>query len=262
MDLGLDGNAALCTAASSGLGLASATALAREGADVAICGSTEPHVDEAREQLRTAGDGDVLAVQADITNSNHVAAVVEEVAEEFGGLDHVVTSAGGPPSGPFTAQADRDWYGAYDMLVMSVVWTLREARPHLVDSEAGSVVAITSRSIREVIDDLILSNAVRRAVIGIVKTVSREFAPEARANAVLPGAHETGRIEELIEDSVDRGEYPDYEAGYEDWASDVPLDRIGNPGELGDVVAFLASPRASYVNGAALAVDGGSMRSV
>lgn len=205
MDLELDGNAALCTAASSGLGLASATALAREGADVAVCGSTETHVDEAREQLQAAGDGDVLAVQADITNSSHVAAVVEE---------------------------------------------------------AGSVVAITSRSVREVIDDLVLSNAVRRAVIGMVKTVSREFAPDVRTNAVLPGAHETGRIEDLIEDSVDRGEYPDYEAGYEDWASDVPLARIGDPGELGDVVAFLASPRASYVNGAALAIDGGSLRSV
>jgi NAD(P)-dependent dehydrogenase (short-subunit alcohol dehydrogenase family) len=102
---------------------------------------------------------------------------------------------------------------------------------------------------------------VRRAVVGLVKTVSREMAPAIRANAVLPGAHETSRIRELIEAAVERGEVDDYDAGYRDWASDVPLDRIGDPEELGDVVAFLSSPRASYVNGATLAIDGGSMRS-
>lgn len=261
MDLELDGNAALCTAASSGLGLASAEALAREGADVAVCGRTAPHLDDARERLRAAGTGDVLAVQADITDPDQVAAFVEETAETFGGIDHVVTSAGGPPSGPFLETSDRDWYSAYDMLVMSVVRTLADAYPYLSDSEVGSVVAITSRSVREVIDGLVLSNAVRRTVVGLVKTVSREFAPEVRANAVLPGAHETDRIENLIEAGVERGEYADYEAGYEDWAGDVPVGRIGRPGELGDTVAFLASPRASYVTGATLAVDGGSMRS-
>jgi len=262
MDLELEGSVTLCTAASSGLGLASATALAREGANVAVCGQTETHLDDAREQLRAEGTGDVLAIKADITDPDHVAAFVEETVDEFGGLDHVVTSAGGPPSGPFLDQNDRDWYQAYDMLVMSVVWTLREVYPHLVESETGSVVAITSRSVQEVIDGLVLSNAVRRTVIGLVKTVSREFAPEVRANAVLPGAHETARIENLIETAVERGEYEDYSAGYEDWSADVPLDRVGDPQELGDTVAFLASPRASYVTGATLAVDGGSSRSV
>jgi NAD(P)-dependent dehydrogenase (short-subunit alcohol dehydrogenase family) len=262
MDLELEGNTALCTAASSGLGLASARSLAREGADVAVCGRTAAHVDEAREELRAAGSGEVYAVQADITDPDQVAAFVEETAATVGGIDHVITSAGGPPAGGFAEQTERDWYRAYDMLVMSVVWTLREVRPYLVDSAVGSVVAITSRSVREVIDDLVLSNAVRRAVVGLVKTVSREFGPDVRANAVLPGAHETGRIEELIEDGVERGEFPDYDAGYADWAEGVPLERIGDPSELGDVVAFLASPRASYVTGAALAVDGGAMRSV
>jgi len=143
---------------------------------------------------------------------------------------------------------------------MSYVWTTRCARPHLEDG-GGSIVAITSRSVREVIDDLVLSNAVRRAVIGLVKTQSREFAPEVRVNAVLPGAHETARIEELIDAAVERGEYDDYEAGLRDWGSDVPLGRIGDPDELGDVVAFLSSDRASYVSGTALPIDGGSLRS-
>ncbi len=261
MDLKLAGSAILCTAATSGLGLASATAFAREGADVAVCGRTTDHIDDARETLGEIGDGDVLAVEADITNPDHIAAFVEQTAEEFGGIDHVVTSAGGPPSGPFEELADRDWYQAYDMLVMSVVWTLREAAPHLRESETGTLVAITSRTVREVREGLLLSNAVRRAVAGLVKTASREMAPDIRANAVLPGAHETARIEELIEAAVERGEVADYDAGYRDWADDVPLERIGDPEELGDVVAFLSSPRASYVNGASLAIDGGAMRS-
>ncbi len=261
MDLGLDGDTALCTAASSGLGYASAAALAREGANVAICGYTPEHVERAGQQLRKlAGDDAVLAVEADITDPDELAAFVETTVAEFGGLDRVVTSAGGPPSGPFRETDNRDWYQAYDMLVMSVVWTLREAHPHLADG-GGSVVAITSRTVREVADGLVLSNSVRRGVIGLIKTVAREFGPAVRANAVLPGAHETGRIEELIEAAVERGEVSDYEAGYQDWAADVPLDRIGEPGELGDVVAFLASDRASFVNGAALPVDGGSTRS-
>ena len=228
---------------------------------MAICGTTPEHVDETREELAAAGEGDILAVEADITDPDHVGAFVEETVETFGGLDHVVTSAGGPPRGPFTTMEDRDWYGAYDMLVMSAVWTLREARPQLVESEAGSIVAITSRTVQEVSDGLLLSNAVRRGVIGLVKTVAREFAPEVRANAVLPGAHETARIENLIEAAVERGDASSYEDAYDSWAADVPLERIGEPGELGDAVTFLASERASYINGATLAIDGGSMRS-
>ncbi|MBX0322501.1 SDR family oxidoreductase [Halomicroarcula sp. F13] len=260
MDLELDGNAALCTAATSGLGLASAERLASDGANVAVCGTTPDHVDRARERLEAAGDGDVLAVQADITDRDEVEALVEETVETFGGLDHVVTSAGGPAPGPFLDTTEREWYGAYDVLVMSVVWTTRFAYPYLRESEAGTIVNITSRSVAEVIDDLVLSNAVRRAVIGLMKTQAREFAPEVRVNAVLPGAHETPRIEELVEDAVERGEYDSYEAGIESW-SDAPLGRVGQPDELGDVVAFLSSARSSYVTGVSLPVDGGSMRS-
>lgn len=261
MELGLDGNTALCTAASSGLGYASAESLAADGANVAICGRTEEHIETAGEQLRSTGDGDVLAVRADITDPHHIEAFVEQTVDRFGGIDHVVTSAGGPPSGPFVEMNDRDWYQAYDVLVMSVVWTLRETYPYLQESSEGSVVAITSRTVREAADGLVLSNAVRRSVVGLVKTLSREFAPEVRVNTVLPGAHETGRIKDLIEAAVERGEFDNYEDGYADWADDIPLDRIGQPRELGDVVTFLTSERASYVTGAALPVDGGSLRS-
>ncbi|WP_348613234.1 SDR family oxidoreductase [Halobaculum rarum] len=260
MDLRLDGNTALVTASSSGLGFASAASLAAEGANVVICGRTPDRLDEAEAALAEE-PGEVLAVEADVTDRDDVAALVEATVGEFGGLDHVVTSAGGVPPGTFDEMTDEQWRGAFDTLVMSAVWTLREARPHLTDSDAGTVTCITSTSVREAIDGLVLSNAVRRTVIGLVKTVSREWAPDVRANAVLPGAHETARIEELVEDALDRGEYDSYEEGVADWASDIPLDRIGDPRELGDVVAFLSSERASFVNGAALPVDGGRLRS-
>jgi NAD(P)-dependent dehydrogenase (short-subunit alcohol dehydrogenase family) len=260
MDLEIDGNVALCTAASSGLGLASATALARNGADIALCGQTESHLESAKTAVAAAGDGDVRAVQVDITNRDHIEAFVEGTADEFGGIDHVVTSAGGVPPGSFDDISEQEWYDAYDMLVMSVVWTLKATRQELAESDAGTAVAITSLSVLEALDDLLLSNAVRRGVIGLVETVSREFAPEVRVNAVCPGSHETPRIEQLINDAVERGDVESYEEGYQEWADGVPLDRIGDPRELGDVVAFLSSRRASYVNGVALPVDGGSLR--
>ncbi|WP_254545443.1 SDR family oxidoreductase [Halomarina pelagica] len=260
MDFGLDGDSALVTAGSSGLGLACAEALAREGADVAVCGTTPEHLAEAEATLSDAGDGDVFATEADITDREQVEAFVDDTVERFGGLDHVVTSAGGPPSGPFLETDDGDWYDAYDLLVMSVVWTTRRAYPHLADG-GGTIVNVTSRSVAEVIDGLVLSNSVRRAVIGLMKTQSREFAPDVRVNAVLPGSHETSRIRDLIKQGVERGEFDDYEEGLAEWGSGIPLGRIGDARELGEAVAYLSSDRSSYVTGVALPIDGGSMRS-
>ncbi|WP_128476762.1 SDR family oxidoreductase [Halorussus pelagicus] len=261
MDLGLDGNSALVTASSSGLGRASAKALAAEGANVALCARGEEKLQDAKEEIDAAGDGDVVAVPTDITDPDEIEALVDATVSEFGGLDHVVTSAGGPPSGPFLETTERDWYEAYDLLVMSAVWVTKAAHPHLAESDAGTVVNVTSTSVREAIDGLVLSNAVRRAVIGLMKTQAREFAPEVRVNAVLPGAHETPRIQELVEASVERGEYDTYDEGLASWSDDIPLDRVGHPRELGDAVAFLSSERASFVNGVAMPVDGGRLRS-
>lgn len=261
MDLALDGNAALVTAGTSGLGLASAEALAAEGANVAICGRDTDRLDDARETVEAAGSGEVLAVQADITDADDIAHLVSETVEAFGGLDHLVTSAGGPPSGAFLDIPEEEWYAAYDLLVMSAVRALAAVHPHLEESDAGTWVAIASTSVREPIEGLVLSNAVRRGVIGLAKTVAREFAPAVRANAILPGSYETPRIEGLVEAGVERGEYDDYEEGLADWSSGIPLERVGDPRELGEVAAFLSSARASYVTGTALAVDGGRTRS-
>jgi NAD(P)-dependent dehydrogenase (short-subunit alcohol dehydrogenase family) len=262
MDLGIDGNAALITAGTAGLGFASAEALAEAGVDVAVCGRNEDRLERAEARLAAAGEGEAIAVRADITDPGDIERFVEATVEAFGRLDHVVTSAGGPPPGPFLETDDEDWYDAYDLLVMSVVRTVRAAHPHLEADGGGTVVTITSRSVREVLDELVLSNAVRRAVLGLTKSLADEFAPEIRVNSVLPGTHETDRIEGVIEAGVERGAYDDYGTGLDEWTDGVPLERIGDPRELGDTVAWLSSDRASFVNGAAVPVDGGAMRGI
>jgi 3-oxoacyl-[acyl-carrier protein] reductase len=261
MDLDIDGNAALVTASSSGLGKASATALAREGADVVVNGRDEDRLAAAAEEVGETAAGDVVAVPGDLTVADDVERLVDRTVEEFGGLDHLVTSAGGPPSGPFLETSDEDWQDAYELLVMSVVRACRAAADPLRAGDGGTIVTITSRSVKEAIDSLVLSNSVRSAVVGLEKTLSREFAPEVRANSVLPGPHETARIRELIEQGVERGEYDSYEAGLAARGSGNPVGRIGDPMELGDTVAFLSSPRAGYINGVAVPIDGGLGRS-
>ena len=257
MSLDVADDVALVTASSSGLGRASAAVLAEENANVVLNGRDEDRLDEAVADLDALGDGSVVGVAGDLTQREDIEALVTATVEEFGGLDHLVTSAGGPPSGPFMGTDDEDWYHAFDLLVMSVVRLVREAAPHLQDG-GGTIVNITSRSVKEAIDSLVLSNAVRMSVVGLEKTLSQEFAPEVRANAVLPGPHETSRIEELVEQSVERGEYDSYEEGLAARAEGIPLERIGDPRELGEVVAFLCSPRSSYLNGVAIPIDGGA----
>lgn len=261
MDLELEGRSALVLAGTSGLGLGAATALAREGADVTVCSRSESNVADATERLASVATGGVHGVTCDITDADEVAAAVERTVDETGGLDVLVASTGGPTPGGLAELEPTDWYDAFDLLVMSLVTALDEALPHLAAGDGGSVVAITSTAVREVIDDLALSNAVRRTVIGIVKTASREFAPDVRVNAVLPGPHATPRIEELMADQVARGEHEDLDAARAAWVSNVPMDRLGDPVAFGDAVAFLASERANFVTGASLPVDGGRLRS-
>jgi 3-oxoacyl-[acyl-carrier protein] reductase len=261
MQLAFEEETALVTASSSGLGKASATALAREGANVVLNGRDEEQLEAAKSEIEDVASGDVLAKQGDLTDPDDIEALVDATVEEFGRLDHLVTSAGGPPSGSFLETSDEDWYDAFDLLVMSVVRLVRAAEPHLREDDGGTIVNITSRSVKEALDSLVLSNSVRMGVIGLEKTLSRELAPEVRVNAVLPGSHETSRIENLVEAAVDRGEYDSYEEGMEARAESIPVGRVGDPMELGDTVAYLCSDRAGYINGEAIVIDGGSGRS-
>jgi 3-oxoacyl-[acyl-carrier protein] reductase len=257
MSYGIDSNTALVAASSSGLGKAAAKALADNGTNVVLNGRDDTRLEKAVAEIDKIGDGDVIGVQGDLTNPDDIERLVDRTVETFGSLDHLVTNSGGPPSGSFLEMTDEDWYNAYDLLVMSVVRLVREAADPLREGDGGTIVTITSRSVKEAIGSLVLSNSVRMSVIGLEKTLSKELAPEVRANAVMPAPHETARQQELIEDAVERGEYSSYEEGLNAKGEGNPLGRIGDPMELGEVVAFLSSEQSSFVNGTAIPVDGG-----
>lgn len=261
MDLNIQGNVALVTASSSGLGKASAKALVREGSNVVINGRDEDRLQDTLEELRETGSGKVIAQPADLTSLEEITQLVDTTLDEFGQLDHLVTNVGGPPSGSFLEMSDDDWYNAYDLLVMSVVRLVSESVDALQADGGGTITMVTSRSVKEAIDSLVLSNSVRMGVIGLAKTLSMELAPQIRTNSVLPGPHETARIKELVEQGVERGEYDSYEDGIAARGSGNPLNRIGDPIELGNVVAYLSSEKSSYINGAAIPIDGGASAS-
>ncbi len=260
MDLDLEDNSALVLASSSGLGKASAEALAREGTKVTINGRDSRRLEKAVNELNRSTRGKVRGVVGDITEKDKIKEIVEETVREQGGLDHLVTCAGGPPSKPFLETEDEDWYRSFDLLVMSVVRTVRESVQYL-NNGRGTIVNITSMSVKEAVPGLVLSNSVRMSVIGLMKTLSEELGPNIRINSVLPGPHQTDRIKELIEEEIEKGEIENFDEGLQSWKKDIPLDRIGDPIELGDIVAFLSSPRSSFINGSAIPIDGGGSSS-
>lgn len=261
MDLALSDRSVLVLAGTSGLGLASASAVASEGATVTVASRSATSREDAIEHLESVAAGQVRAVDADITSREDIEALIDGTVAETGRLDHVIASTGGPTPGDLESLSDQDWYDAFDLLTMSLVWTIDAAEAHLKASPGGSIVAITSTSVREPIDGLALSNVVRRSVIGLVKTAADELAPDVRVNALLPGPFETARIEEILERSIADGTYDDREEASAAWTEDIPLGRLGDPAELGAMAAVLASDRASFVTGACLPVDGGRLRS-
>lgn len=258
----LEGNVALVAASSSGLGKAAATSLASAGADVVLNGRDEERLERAVADVEATGPGEAVGHAADLTDAAAVEGLVEATVERFGRLDHLVLNTGDPASGGLFDVTDADWQHAFDLLVMSAVRLSRAAAPHLRE-EGGSIVAITSITVREPVPSLVLSSTVRMGVLGLVKTLARELAPDVRANAVLPGPVETPALRNIVEQAVERGEYDSYEAGLESyWPGEIPTGSVGQPAEVGDVVAFLSSPAASYVSGTALLVDGGIVRAV
>jgi len=260
MDLELEGNVALTTGSSSGLGFASTKALVREGVNVVINGRGSDQLQSAAAELREEAPPDtrVHPVAGNLKDEADIDALVEETLSEFGQLDHLVTSAGGPPSGPFLETDDSDWQNAFELLVMSVVRLTRKTADPLQADDGGTIVNITSRSVKEAIEGLVLSNSVRMSVIGLEKTLSKELAPEVRANAVLPGPHETSRITELVEQAVERGEYDSYEEGLAARSEPIPLNTLGDPDKLGNTVAFLSSPKSGHITGQSIVIDGGA----
>ena len=246
MDLGLSGRAALVTGASSGLGLASAGALAAEGARVAMLGRRRELLE--REAARVGG----IAVPGDVTAPHDLERAVEATLEAFGGIDVLVWNGGGPPPGTGTEVTPDTLQLALELLLAPAVRLVHLCLPHLERSAGGRIIAITSIAAKEPVDHLALSNAFRPAVSGWLKTLSRELGPRGiTVNCVAPGRIATARLEQL---------YP--QGPSEADLVDIPLRRWGAPSELGDVVCFLASERARYVTGQTIVVDGGLQRSL
>jgi len=260
MDLGLAGRAAAVAAASRGLGRATARALAAEGASVAICGRDAARIEEAARSIANETGARTLAVVTDVSVPEQCRAFVEQAAQAFGRLDILVTNTGGPKPGGFEALDEHDWRQAYDVTLANVVALARAAVPHMRRAGFGRIVNIASLSAKQPIDGLMLSNAFRAAVVGVSKTLANELAREGiLVHTVLPGFTRTDRLDELAHARAAAcGTTP--EAWLAELVKSVPLGRVAEPEEFGQVVAFLCSARASFLTGLALPIDGGASR--
>ena len=252
----LQGKTALVTGASSGLGFAAAKALARRGARVALASRRGEKLDQARERL----GADAIAIPADVRDPAALTNLVGEVERRLGPVDILVANGGGPPSKPALELTEEDWQIAIPLALLFVPRLCRLVLPGMRERRWGRIVAINSVSTRQPIAGLALSNSLRPAVVGYLKTLSQEVAAEGiTVNAVLPGYTRTERQEELANAASARTGKSKEEvvAG---WIGNTPIGRLAEPDEIGAMVGFLCSPEASYVTGQAIAVDGGYVR--
>ena len=246
MDFGLKGRTAIVCGASSGLGLATAEALAGEGANVTMFA-------RRREVLEREADRiGALAVRGDVTSPRDLSTVVERTVEAFGGVDILVWNSGGPPPGSATAVTAETVEEAVELLLVPAIRLVGLCLPHLVQSDGGRIILFTSGAVKEPADNLALTNAVRPGLTGWAKSLARELGPQGvTVNCIAPGRIETARLAQL---------YP--EGPTEVDLQAIPLGRWGTPQEFGDVVCFLACERARYVSGQTIAVDGGLTRAL
>lgn len=260
MDLGVRDKIALVVAASKGLGFAAARQLAREGAKVAICSRSQASIDKAVAQIKAemGEETAVIGFVTDVTDATQLTQLVHNTATHYGGLDILITNAGGPPGGTFNSTDLDAWGKALNLTLMSVTHLVKAALPYLRQSQAASILTITSVSVKQPIAGLFLSNTLRPAVVGLTKSLAQELGPEnIRANSILPGWTATERVNEIMEYRArQNGTMADDER--RKITRTIPLGRMGDPEEFGRVAAFLVSPAASYITGAMLQVDGGS----
>lgn len=257
MELELRDKTAIVTAASHGLGKACAFRLAREGANVVICARGKEDLMKTAEEISAATGRRVEWVQADVTKSDDIEMLVDATRIAFDGVDILVTNCGGPKRGSFITLDDASWREACDMVLMSVVRLIRAAVPHMRNMQSGRIINIVSVSVKQPIEHLMLSNSLRSAVVGLAKTLSNELAPFGiLVNNVAPGYTLTNRIYDLaMDEAKELGiSHEEIMATYHE---NIPLNRMARPEEIADVVAFLASGRASYITGATIPVDGG-----
>lgn len=263
MDLALGGKVALVLAASKGIGRACARSLALEGVSVVMGSRDQEALTQAAREIEQESGSRAVPVPTDVTRAEDIQNIVETAIREFGRLDIVVNNGGGPKPGTFEMLNDEQWRAAFELNLMSAVHVVRAALPHLRQSGEGRIINIESTSVKQPIDGLVLSNAVRSGVIGLAKTLSVELAEDnITINNVCPGriltdrVRQVYRIDEKIQDGMSEDE------ALASASRDVPMKRLGDPSELADLVTFLASRRAAYITGTTIQVDGGLVRSL
>ena len=259
MDLQLKGKVALVTAASKGLGKAAAREFAREGAHVVMCARSKLIVTAAKE-IKDETGGRVLAFQADVTKQADIDKVVEATFKEYGKIDILFVNAGGPAPGSFLSLKPEDWEAAANLTLMSAVRLCYAVVPYMLERGEGSILTTQSYSVKQPIDNLILSNSLRLAVIGLMKSMANELGPKGiRVNSINPAWTWTERVDQLMSDrAVRAGTSPEAEAAKV--TSDVPLGRMGTVDEFARAAVWLASPAASFIHGHALMFDGGAVK--
>ena len=263
MNLGINGKVALVLAASKGLGRASAAALAAEGVQVAIGSRNKQTLAKTAQELQQASGSRVLALPTDVTKEEELEATVAATVQEFGRIDILVNNAGGPPAGTFEMLGDAQWQAAFEQNLLSVVRCIRLVLPHMRRQQSGRIINIVSSSVKQPIDGLLLSNALRLGVVGLAKTLSIELAPNnITVNNVCPGRILTDRMRELPGVKAKRAQGMSEAEALHDLTKDIPLGRLGQPEELGALVTFLASQQAGYITGTTIQIDGGLIRTV
>lgn len=252
MDFGINGKVAFVAASSQGLGKSVALELAREGAHIVLCGRKETTLEEAATEVRAHGVK-VLAVPGDLSIKEQRDHIIRQTLKGFGKVDILVTNTGGPPAGKFESFSEGDWNDAVQLLLGSAVGLVYGFLPGMKTQQWGRIITITSQAVKQPVQNLILSNAVRASVVGLMKTLSNELGKyNITVNNVMPGYTQTARLEKLMEGNP----------AFAEVVREIPLDRIGRPEEFAAAVAFLASSRASYITGVSLAVDGGWIKSM
>jgi 3-oxoacyl-[acyl-carrier protein] reductase len=258
MDLELQGHVALVTAASRGLGKAAASALAQEGAKVAICARSD-ELQTAAQDIASESGSEVLPIQTDLTKPDQVKSLVDETLTRFGQIDILIINAGGPPPGNFLDLQPSDWEDAIQLTILSAVRLCYAVVPHMLERNSGSIVAVQSYTVKQPLDQLILSNSLRMAIIGMMKSLANELGTSGiRVNSINPAWTWTSRVESLMMDRAQRNN-TSIEDETARVAKDIPLGRMGTEEEFGRTIAWLASPAAAFIHGHALMFDGGAV---
>ena len=253
MDLGLTDKTALVAASSKGLGKAIAQELIIEGVRVAICGRNEKDLQKTRAELESIKGSEVKAYSTDLAVESERLELVSNVLNDFGNIDILVTNTGGPPPGDFQSFDHKAWQDAFELLLGSATSLIRQVLPGMKAQQWGRIIMVSSVAVMQPVDKLILSNAVRSSLLGLMKSLANELGKHnITVNNVMPGYTRTDRLNQLIEKNPEIRKVVD----------DIPLGRFGKPEEFAAAVTFLASQRASYITGTSIPVDGGWIKGI